>query len=194
LNYYSINFNYTLFKKINLDWSNSAFDVLMPVLRESIVWVPLYLFLAVFAYQNFGKVGIYWMLGAIATVCISDLVSSGFVKNYFNAPRPCRDSFYDYTVNLLINRCPGSGSFTSSHATNHFAFAGFTFFTLGHVVKWTRWLFLWAFSICYAQVYVGVHYPIDVVGGTLLGITIAMFTSNLFNSLIRTLVQPKSKS
>jgi membrane-associated phospholipid phosphatase len=56
------------------------------------------------------------------------------------------------------------------------------------------WLFLWAAAICYAQVYVGVHYPIDVIGGCLLGITIAMFTSIIFNGRVRSLLTATKKS
>jgi undecaprenyl-diphosphatase len=76
-------------------------------------------------------------------------------------------------VKLLLGTCPTNFSFTSSHATNHFSLAIFVFMTLQPLFKKYSYLFfLWAGIICYAQVYVGVHYPLDVLAGALLGLMI----------------------
>ena len=83
---------------------------------------------------------------------------------------------------LLLNHCPGSGSFTSSHAANHFGLAFFIYLTLKpYLKKWGYLFFLWAATVSYAQVYIGVHYPIDVISGALLGSAIGYFTSLQFN-------------
>ncbi len=177
------NFNINYFYKINKQWTNVFFDFIMPLLRESIIWVPLYLFLIVFAYKNFGKKGLYWVAAAAVTVIISNFISSDVLKPLYDMPRPCRDANLEPSAILRISRCPGSGGFTSSHATNHFALATFIFLTLKHIATWAKWFFLWAFSICYAQVYVGVHYPIDVIGGAFVGICIAIFTAQIFNAV-----------
>jgi undecaprenyl-diphosphatase len=69
-------------------------------------------------------------------------------------------------VKLLLGACPTNFSFTSSHATNHFSLAIFVFMTLQPLFKkYTYLFFVWAGIISYAQVYVGVHYPIDVIAG-----------------------------
>jgi membrane-associated phospholipid phosphatase len=175
------NFDYDLFNKINHEWTNSFFDVVMPFLRESIVWVPLYLFLIIFGYINFGKNGLFWILGAIITVIISNYISSDIFKVWIDRPRPCRDSMLEPGARLLINRCPSSGSFTSSHATNHFAVAVYMYATLKHIAKWAIWFFAWALCICYAQVYVGVHFPIDIIGGIFLGAMVGYTMSLVFN-------------
>jgi membrane-associated phospholipid phosphatase len=175
------NFDYNIFNKINHEWANSFFDVVMPFLRESVVWTPLYLFLIAFAYINFGKNGLFWILGAIVTVVISNFISSDIIKVITDKPRPCRDSMLEPGARLLVNRCPGHSSFTSSHATNHFAVAMFIYITFRHFVNWSIWFFIWAFAICYAQVYVGVHFPIDVIGGAILGCSIGYTTSTFFN-------------
>ncbi|MEY2901476.1 MAG: hypothetical protein RLY89_582, partial [Bacteroidota bacterium] len=84
-------------------------------------------------------------------------------------------------VRLLLPNCGSGYSFTSSHATNHFAFAVFIFITMGQVLGKWKWAFLfWAGSVAYAQVYVGVHYPIDVLVGGLLGTLIGFISANLF--------------
>jgi undecaprenyl-diphosphatase len=173
-----LSFDYTLFHKINHNWTNPFFDAVFPFIRESVLWVPLYLFLGIFGYVNFGRKGLYWILAAIVTVLISNYISSDIIKNMVDRPRPCSDSLLEDGARLLINRCPTSGSFTSSHATNHFALAVFVFLTLKHVAKWSVGFLIWAFVISYAQVYVGVHFPVDVIGGALLGCSIGYFTAN----------------
>jgi undecaprenyl-diphosphatase len=95
-------------------------------------------------------------------------------------------------MRLLLEHCSGGFSFTSSHATNHFGFAMFVFLTTKDVFgKWGRWLFVWAATISYGQVYVGVHYPVDILFGALLGICIGTLTAGYYNRKIGpiTLVQ-----
>lgn len=174
-------FDLLLFRKINHEWTNSFFDTVLPFVRESAVWVPLYLFLIVFAWQNYGKEAWFWILTAALTVLVTNFISSDLIKPYFNTPRPCSTLGLEPAANLLLNRCPVSGSFTSSHATNHFGLAMFLFQTLRHSVKWAWAFFLWAFIIIYAQVYVGVHFPQDVIFGALLGSFIGLTASMIFH-------------
>ena len=85
-------------------------------------------------------------------------------------------------VRLLLKQCSGSYSFVSNHAANHFGLATFAFFTFkGVFKKWMYLAYLWAFFIGYAQVYVGVHYPLDVLGGAVLGLLMGSATAWLFN-------------
>ncbi len=84
-------------------------------------------------------------------------------------------------VRLLVP-CSGSYSFTSSHATNHFGMAAFFFFTFRHFLKYWAWIpFVWAFLVVYAQIYVGIHYPLDIIGGAGLGIALAWMVASFFN-------------
>ena len=83
-------------------------------------------------------------------------------------------------VNLLVP-CGGGYSFTSSHATNHFAIATFLILTLGLIFKWIKLpLLFWAASIAFGQVYVGVHYPLDIFFGAILGMSVGYFVFLLF--------------
>jgi len=158
-----------LFNKINQQWTNGFFDYVLPFLRQAEIWLPFYLFLLVFITMNFGKKGWSWALALIMTGVISDLVSSSLVKHLFFHYRPCRDPNLADQVRVLVNYCPQSSSFVSSHACNHFAAAVFIFLTLKQTSNWWRLIFLWAFCISYAQIYVGVHYPLDVTCGIILG-------------------------
>ncbi|MFZ1799365.1 MAG: phosphatase PAP2 family protein [Chitinophagaceae bacterium] len=170
-----------LFLKINNSWTNSFLDGVFPWWRDATTWMPLYLFLLLFIFLNFGWKAWPWVLGLIITVSITDQVSSNLLKNWVNRPRPCNDELLKMHVNLLINRCPVSGSFPSSHATNHFGVAVFLYMTLHkYFGKWALLFFAWAATISYGQVYVGVHYPIDIIGGAIIGSIIGYLTASLF--------------
>ena len=96
--------------------------------------------------------------------------------------RPCRHPEIADHIRFLVNYCPQSSSFTSSHAANHFGMATFIYFTLrSYTNKWLTLIFLWAAMIAYAQVYVGVHFPLDVTSGAVLGIFIGYLMSVIFN-------------
>ncbi|MFI5124790.1 MAG: phosphatase PAP2 family protein [Chitinophagales bacterium] len=175
-----INFDHWLFQKINQEWINPVFDVVFSFMRQAELWIPFYLFLLVLAIVNFGRKGLWWSATLIMTVIISDLCSSTILKNTIFRLRPCRNPDIADQVRILVNYCPQSSSFTSSHAFNHFAMAFFIFITLNETGSWRWLLFLWALMISYAQVYVGVHYPLDVLGGTLVGSSIGYLMSQFF--------------
>jgi membrane-associated phospholipid phosphatase len=182
-----IHFDYWLFGKINQQWTNSFLDTVFPYIREAEIWVPFYLFLLVYSTLNFGKKGWWWSLAVIMTAIISDLTSSSFIKNNIIRLRPCHEPLMAQTVRLLVTYCPMSSSFTSSHACNHFAVSVFIFLTLKKISTWWRLIFLWAAVISYAQIYVGVHYPLDVLGGTIVGCCIGYGTSFFFRKQIGSL-------
>jgi undecaprenyl-diphosphatase len=182
-----IQFDHWLFSKINQQWTNSFFDALLPFLRQAEIWLPFYLFLLVFITMNFGKKGWFWAFTLIMTGIISDLASSSLVKQLIFRYRPCRDPSIADQVRILVNYCPQSSGFTSSHACNHFAVAFFIFLTLKQTSRWWALVFFWALAICYAQVYVGVHFPLDILGGALLGGSIGYGMTFFFRKQFGTL-------
>lgn len=171
-----------LFRIINYDWSNSFFNWLMPWLRNSEMWYPLYLFLILLVAINFKKNRFWWVVFAAGTVILTDFVSSAVIKQNIIRLRPCNDPDIASWVNVLVGYRPQSSSFTSSHATNHFGMAMFLFLTLKERFKsWPALFLFWAFSISFAQVYVGVHYPLDILCGGLIGILIGYLSGKSFN-------------
>ena len=173
-----------LFGLINQQWHFSWMDQLAPFLRESNTWIPFYIFILLFVVINFRKQSIWWIVSFLITAGLSDIVSSHLVKNLVFRLRPCREPDIADQVRFLVNYCPTSSSFVSSHAANHFAMAAFLYFTLGRFNKWWWLAFVWAFSIAYSQIYVGVHYPIDVMCGAVLGYWIGFATAWFFNNKI----------
>jgi len=159
-----------LFQLLNGEWHNPLFDAIIPYWRSKYIWIPFYIFLVSFLWGNFGKRGLMIIAFTVAMLSVSDYVSSSIVKPFVERVRPCNDTTLPFKVRELV-KCGGGYSFTSSHATNHFAIATFLSLILGFLKrKWITWaLFAWAASIAYGQVYVGVHYPLDVVAGAALG-------------------------
>jgi undecaprenyl-diphosphatase len=178
-----IKWDQLILKQINAEWHNSFLDWLLPFLRNSDMWVPLYFFLLLFGLINFKKTGWWWVLAAVSTAILGDLISSHLIKPNFFRVRPCHEPAIADWIRILPGLYrPQSSSFTSSHATNHFAMAMFFYATLkDHIGKWALLFFIWAAVICYAQMYVGVHYPTDIIAGALIGLMIGYSTSYFFN-------------
>lgn len=167
-------FDEQLFHWINSDWQNAFLDAVMPWWRDKKTWIPLYIALAGFMWYRFRLRGVYLMLALALTVGVADGVSSHLIKKTVKRIRPCNDATLQQPARIVAS-CGGGYSFTSSHATNHFAIATFLSLTLGLFYRKIRLLFyLWAASIAIGQVYIGVHYPLDIIGGALLGTLIAM--------------------
>lgn len=174
----------TLFHWINGSWSNPVFDALLPLFREKWFWAPLYLFLAVFAWHNYGKKkGWIFVAGLVLSAGLADFTSSTLIKKNVRRLRPCNDPELRDEVRMRTS-CGSGYSFTSSHAANHFAVAVYTASALGAALPWGRILLLtWASLIALAQVYVGVHYPGDVTGGALLGAMIGWGIFRVFRKV-----------
>ena len=173
-----IQLDHQLFQVINQGLSNTFFDVLMPVLRNRYTWVPLYLFLAFVWVKQYGKTGWWMVLFLILCFGISDYTSSSIIKPAVARIRPCNE------LNAIVNArvdCGSGYSFPSSHAANHVALA--LFFIVLFYKTWKPVLpiaLLWAGAIGFAQIYVGVHFPIDILAGSVLGAVVGYTLGILF--------------
>ncbi len=160
------------FHLINEVWANPWLDIILPIAREKTIWLPLYFLIAYIWVRNYRWKGFYLILILGASVGLSDLISAHIIKVYFHRLRPCQD------INFIKHFIPrvncGSGfSFISSHASNHFTIGSFFALWLRKVKPSIEPIpYFWAGMIAYAQVYVGVHYPLDVLAGSLLGLLI----------------------
>jgi undecaprenyl-diphosphatase len=174
--------DHALFSNINGKWTNPFFDGLMPWLRHSNNWIPLYVVLLSFLIYKWGKNSWKWLVLVGVNVTLTDQISSHLFKPYFHRLRPCADPELMQQTRLLLDHCSGGFSFTSSHAANHFGIAVFLVVTLQPLLKNYRYLFLiWAAIIAYAQVYVGVHFPLDIFVGAIIGIIVGYFNGKLFH-------------
>jgi undecaprenyl-diphosphatase len=176
-----IQWDHDLFIKLNSKWTNPLFDSIMPWLRNSIFWIPLYLFILLFVLINYKTKAYWWIVFFLITVALTDMTGTTIFKIGFERIRPCHNPVLQSHLRLLVG-CPGGYSFISNHAANHFGMATFLFLSFRHLFKnWMLLAFLWAGSICYAQVYVGVHYPSDIAAGMTIGVIFGTITGLLFN-------------
>lgn len=175
---------------VNHDSSHQYLDPVMIVLRNPFTWIPFYIFMVYFFYKQAGVR--FWkiLIFSLLTVALTDSIST-LIKNFFERLRPC----YDNEIASLVRHvddCGGLYSFPSSHAANHFGLAAFWFWI---ILKLTgkKWKFLWVWScvICYAQIYIGKHFPSDVIAGGLIGFFTGTFMMKIFSLLELYTSRPK---
>ncbi len=169
-----------LFFLINQGMSNIIFDWLMPVLRNPYTWAPLYLFLVIFIIRNYKKRGIIMIIFFVLSFALADSISASLIKPKVMRIRPCNEISLKEKINTRV-RCGSGYSFPSSHASNHFALGMFLLMVFRKRWKPIVWLSMgWAGIISFAQIYVGVHYPVDIICGTILGCLIGFLTASVF--------------
>ena len=160
----------------NISWLNW----LMLGLRNQNTWIPLYIFVLYKVYKGYPKILAPFIMASLFTFLITDYTSASIIKPWVARLRPCHDNSLNSTIYMLID-CGGRYGFPSSHAANHFGLATIWFTLIKYLFnkRW-YWVWPWATSICYAQIYVGKHFPLDTLAGALLGIMAGLLVSKIF--------------
>jgi len=149
---------------------SAFFDFIMFWASQRLIWIPLYGFFAYLLVKHYGKRAWILVLMAGLLIVISDLTSVHLFKNVFLRLRPCHEPSLAGMVHLVNDRCGGQYGFISSHAVNSFALATYLSLLLGKKIKYFTFLImLWALLLCYSRIYLGVHYPGDVIVGGIWG-------------------------
>ena len=151
---------------LHADW----LDPIMIFISGKITWLPFYLVLLYLVIKNYKKQSILIILGIILLIVCSDQISSSVFKPLFERPRPCHNEAIKDLVYLPGGHCGGAYGFISSHACNAFALAVFLTQILKQYYSKIAWvMFVWATLVAYSRIYMGVHYPGDVVVGAIVG-------------------------
>jgi undecaprenyl-diphosphatase len=158
---------------------NSFFDFLMPWISNKFVWIPLYTLLLYWLIRNHRRREVHVLISIGLLILISDQVASGILKPTVERLRPCYEPALQGKVHLLKG-CGGQYGFASSHASNAFGVAFFCWLLLKDRLKYIWLLIPWAALVAYSRVYLGVHYPGDVITGALIGIVAAWLVTGLF--------------
>jgi undecaprenyl-diphosphatase len=131
-------------------------------------WIPLYIILILLVIKKFGKESL-WIFGGLALVVLaSDQFTSTFMKPFFERLRPCHDPALAHFVHVAKS-CGGQYGFASSHAANTFGVAMFLWHALKKYYPAIWVLFVWSALVAFSRIMVGVHYPGDIIVGSIVG-------------------------
>lgn len=164
---------------------NAVLDAVMHTVSLIVVWVPLYLFFLHLVRARWGMRGLWWSLPLIALmVWCTDSGSVLLFKESVHRLRPCHTPHLQEYVRA-IDGCGGLYGFVSSHAANHFGIAAFMTGVLRGAPRWSGWaLMAWAALIGYSRIYLGVHFPADVLAGAAYGALIGTIFVFLFRRIM----------
>jgi undecaprenyl-diphosphatase len=159
--------------------TNSPFlDQVMYTLSGRVIWAPLYLAILIYLGITYRRKFLIILLFIILAITLSDQTSV-LLKNITQRLRPCHEPALTGLVHLVKGECGGLYSFVSSHATNSFNVA-----LLSLLLIKKRWysitMIVWAMAIGYSRIYLGVHYPGDVLCGSILGAFIGWGVYSLY--------------
>jgi len=160
-----------------------SLDTIMFWISEKYTWIPFYAVLLGIIIWKFKSKAIYILVGVGLVILFADQFTSGFMKPYFERFRPCHDPDLEGMV-YLVKGCGGKFGFASSHAANTFGLATFIFFLFKPIYRYTGFLFAWAFVVSYSRIYLGVHYPLDILVGGIIGVLIGWL---IYLLLLRTI-------
>lgn len=161
-------------------------DKVMTLITDMWAWLPLYFLLVYWAVKQYGK-RCWWVLLAVGLVVLcSDQLASHVCKPLFQRLRPCYNTDFQDLIYLPKGLAGGKYGFVSSHAANTFAVATFLTEALTKYRPWSAIvLFFWAFVSSYSRIYIGFHYPGDILCGAVLGVLVGMVLWKVFQLTVQ---------
>jgi len=165
-------------------------DPVMTFISSETGWLPFYAVLVFLVFKKYRWEGLWVLLGVAVLITCSDQLSSHVFKPVFQRLRPCHDPLIQDLVHLPYGHCGGQYGFISSHACNTFALATFIWLTMRKFYKNIGWLmFCWAAVVSYSRIYMGVHFPGDVICGAAVGMVLGLGIGYLVNIVISSEVE-----
>lgn len=179
-----------------LIWLNSFHtDWLDPVMyytSQTFFWLPLYVFLIWLIVKDFKKEWWVPIIGIIVTIVLADQVTTSLMKPFFARLRPSQEPSLQGIVHLVRDYhgeiyTGGLYGFASSHAANTFGTATFFALVFRSRHRWINWLFLWAAVMTYTRIYLGAHYPGDILVGAIVGFFSGLTGFKLYQVIMKKL-------
>ena len=161
-------------------------DAVMVSITEMWLWIPIYILLLFLVFKKYRWSGFWILLTVGIVVLCSDQLSAHVCKPLFHRLRPCFNPDLEGLVHLPKGLPGGQYGFVSSHAANTFAVATLLTAALRksyRSIGW--WLYAWAFISSYSRIYIGVHYPGDILAGAALGILVGLIIWKLAGLILK---------
>ncbi len=161
---------------------NENWDTFWMTITNQFSWIPLYLLFLILVFKQLGwKKGFIFVLFTALLITFSDQFSN-LMKNAFERLRPNRDPSINEFIRILKNN--KSFSFISGHATTSTAVTLFMYLTLRKYYKYTLFFFIWPVLFAYSRIYIGVHFPLDIICGAFFGVLIGLLFYTLSLKLL----------
>lgn len=180
-----------LFLELNGSYHNPWLDQLMMFLSSTGAWIPLYIFLLYLIIRHFKKDSWMVLLAVALTITLADQITSSLMKPFFERLRPTHDPEIESLVHVVDHYRGGKYGFASSHAANTFGVATLMWLVFKNYRPWIGLLFLWAFAVGFTRIYLGVHFPGDILVGDLIGFLSAV-AAYFFLTLVRQYIDNRS--
>lgn len=160
-----------------------SLDPIMVWISGKLTWLPFYVVILAFIGWHFRKRTFIILIGIALTILFADQLASGLMKPLFGRLRPCHEPALEGLV-YLAKGCGGKYGFVSSHAANTFGVAMFLWLTFKDLYRWVAIMFVWAAIVSYSRIYLGVHYPLDIIFGGAVGIGSAWVAYALLEKVV----------
>ncbi|WP_340202954.1 phosphatase PAP2 family protein [Ascidiimonas sp. W6] len=162
--------------------SSDFLDPFWIVVTQIYTWIPLFIFMIVLVFKHYDKKQAVIITITVLITLLFTLLFTEFVKEWIGRLRPNNDTALSTLIKVL--QSPHDFSFFSGHASNSFAIVTILFLVLRKQVRYIKLLFIWPVLFCLSRIFVGVHYPSDIIAGTFVGIFIGIvFHRFLVNTL-----------
>jgi undecaprenyl-diphosphatase len=150
---------------LNTPW----LDSMMSTLTQGIYWLPLFILVigSIIYRAHWKTISILLLLAVV--IFLTDRISAGLLKPWIGRLRPSHNPELESLLHFVNNYKGGLYGFVSSHATNAFGIATFLWLILRKSINWIWIMYLWAIIFSFTRIYLGVHYPSDILGGAVLG-------------------------
>lgn len=160
---------------------SETFDPLWLIITKQLYWTPVFLLMFFLIYRKIGgKQTLYLLLFIAVLIAFTDQTTN-FVKNTFQRLRPCNNPEINTIIRVVQSR--KSFSFFSGHAANTMAVATFLFLVLKRHFKYLGFLFLWPLIFAYSRIYLGLHYPGDILTGYFFGALFGFLMFKIYQNL-----------